>query len=80
MKESKYLEIFRAGWTGKTLVYDVLSKHQGSILGHIKWYAPWRQYCFYPSPNCIFNPGCLKAICEFIGELIAERKRMRAKR
>jgi len=80
MKESKYLEFFKAGWTGKTEVYDVLSKHQGSVLGHIKWYSQWRQYCFFPSSMTVFNPDCLKTICEFIVELMAERKRVRAKR
>jgi len=75
MSESKYLEFFRAGYTGKTEVYDVLSKHHGSILGHIKWYGPWRQYCFFPSPNCVFNVGCLNDIIIFIGGLMVERKR-----
>lgn len=74
MKESKYLEFFKAGHTGKTEVYDVLSKHQGSILGHIKWYGAWRQYCFWPSPETIFNPDCMADIIEFIKELMAERK------
>jgi hypothetical protein len=78
MKESKYLEFFRAGFTGKTEVYDVLSKSSGFILGHIKWYPAWRQYCFFPSPNCVFNVGCMKDINDLIGELMAERKRVRA--
>ena len=78
MKESKYLEFSKAGYTGKTEVYDILSKHRRSVLGHIKWYGPWRQYCFWPSPNCVFNPDCMKSICEKIEELMAERKcRMR---
>lgn len=77
MKESKYLEFFRAGHTGKTDVFDILSKHQGSILGHIKWYSAWRQYCFSPASNCVFNTGCLQDITAFIGELMAERKRIK---
>ena len=77
MSESKYLEFFEAGYTGKTEVYDVLSKHQGSVLGHIKWYGHWRQYCFFPSPNCVFNVGCMGDISAFIGELMEERRRIK---
>lgn len=77
MKESKYLEYFKAGHTGKTEVYDVLSRSSGAVLGHIKWYGPWRQYCFFPSPQTIFNPDCLNHINGFIGEQMAERKRVK---
>jgi hypothetical protein len=87
MKESKYLEFWKAGYTGETDIYDVLSKScdlpftkHRSILGHIKWYGPWRQYCFWPSPQTIFNPACLQDIREFIGDLMAERKCVRGKR
>ncbi len=79
MKESKYLEFFRAGYTGKTEVYDILSKSSGFILGHIRWYSPWRQYCFWPSSQTVFNVGCLQDIQTFIAELMAERKRVRGK-
>lgn len=76
MTESKYLE-FSIQWhypSRKTEVYNVRSKNQGSTLGQIKWYAPWRQYCFYPSPNCVFNVGCLEDIRVFILDVMAKRK------
>ena len=73
MTENKYLEFFRAGDTGKTEVYDVLSKSKGFVLGHIKWYGPWRQYCFYPSPQCVFNRDCLETIREFIQNLMSKK-------
>ena len=79
MMESKYLE-FSIQWhypARKTEVYNVRTKSGGSSLGQIKWYSPWRQYCFYPSPSCVFNVGCLGDISAFIGELTAERKRVR---
>jgi len=78
MEESKYLEFFKAGHTGKTEVYNILSKHQGYVIGHIRWYGPWRQYCFYTAPNCVFNTGCLQDIQDFIGELMTERKRVKS--
>jgi hypothetical protein len=71
------MEFFKAGSTGKTDVYDVLSKSSGTILGHIKWYGPWRQYCFMPSPYCVFNNGCMTDIINFINELMEERKRVK---
>ena len=85
MMESKYLEFFKTDHTGKTEVYDVRGKrradlyeNKGYVLGHIKWYSPWRQYCFYPSPSCVFNNGCLGDISAFIKGLMEERKRVKA--
>lgn len=77
MKESKYLKFFFAGYAhprSTTKVYDVISIRSSAILGHIRWYAPWRQYCFMPSPGCVFNVGCMRDIIAFIGELMEERK------
>ena len=70
---SKYLEFDRIGWTGKTDVWDVLSKSDGFVLGQIKWFGRWRQYCFYPSPDTIFNPECMNDISNLIKELMARR-------
>jgi hypothetical protein len=75
---SKYMTFFKAGYTGKTEVYDVLSKSSGGVLGHIKWYSAWRQYCFFPSPQCVFNNGCMSDIIGFIKSLMDERKRVKA--
>jgi hypothetical protein len=33
----------------KTLVWTIRNKNNGYVLGWVKWYAPWRQYCFYPN-------------------------------
>ena len=57
-----------------TSIYDVLSKSQGSLLGRVQWYAPWRQYCFFPSPNCVFNKTCMNDICGFIDTLMKDRR------
>jgi len=40
--KSRYLEFDRIGYTGKTDVWDVLSKSQESILGKIKWFGRLR--------------------------------------
>lgn len=72
---SQYLEFDKIGWTGKTEILNVLSKSQGTVLGQIKWFGRWRQYCFYPSPNTIFNPECMNDISNVIKDLMMKRKK-----
>lgn len=74
MIQSKYLAFDQIGFTGKTFIYNVVSKAIGYKLGQIRWYPKWRQYCFYPATNCIFNNGCLSDIQRMIAQLMAERK------
>lgn len=50
----------------KTAVFDVRSRRSGSVLGQIKWYGSWRQYTFWPSPNTVWNRGCLQDINRYI--------------
>ena len=76
-KESKYIEFLKVGDTGKTERWQVLSKYKGDVLGHIRWYGPWRFYCFFPSPLCVFSIGCMTDISGKIYELMEERKEMR---
>jgi hypothetical protein len=73
MIESRYLEFDRVGYTGKTDVWNVLSRSTGFVLGQIKWFGRWRQYCFFPTPKSVFNPKCMEDICKLIKELMALR-------
>jgi len=73
MKE--YVEFILAQKKPKTNVYWVISKSDGGILGRILWDGPWRQYIFRASPNTIWSSGCLKQVCDFIDELMEERKK-----
>ena len=74
MIKSKYMEFHKIGDTGKTEIWNVLSKSSGFNLGLIKWYSPWRQYCFFPSSNCVFNNKCLDDIQKMIDECKALRQ------
>lgn len=56
----------------KTLRFLVQS-HTGSCLGEIRWYNHWRQYCFYPMGETVFNSDCLKDINYFVDQLMEER-------
>ncbi|MHB8276383.1 MAG: hypothetical protein ACYDIA_01850 [Candidatus Humimicrobiaceae bacterium] len=70
---SKYLDFIEFKTDTKTKVFKVNSKRSGNCLAIIKWYSPWRQYCFYPMPQTIFNNTCLLDIVEFI-KIIKEMK------
>lgn len=54
----------------KTNIYAILSKSSNHILGYIKWYGAWRQYCFYPNGETVYNVGCLDDIKDFIKQLM----------
>jgi hypothetical protein len=66
MLESKYLEFKLLEQKPKTKVYEILSKLHGFRLGIIKWYGAWRQYCFFPERDTIFNTQCMQDIMNFI--------------
>jgi len=68
--ESEYMEVLVYSTTGKTYRLNILSKSRGDELGVIKWYGPWRQYCFYPEPETIFSRGCLADIATYLEKIM----------
>ena len=50
----------------KSVVIGVYSQSSNVLLGKVKWYGPWRQYCFYPEPDTIFNTECLGEIATLL--------------
>jgi len=58
----------------KTKEFAVMNKDNGSYLGRIKWYGSFRQYSFFPEPECVFEKTCLKDIIDFMNQLMTERK------
>ena len=64
--ETKYLRFNTFNLSGrKTAIVEVCSKSSDTLLGEIKWYGPWRQYCFFPL-IAIFNSECLDDIKKFM--------------
>jgi hypothetical protein len=60
----------------KTKQFLVKNKSSGFILGYVKWYGPWRRYCFFiDKPGLVFDAGCLADIQDFINGLMAERRK-----
>jgi hypothetical protein len=63
----------------KTDTWEVWSLDEASHLGQIRWYAPWRKYCFFPAGECVFEQDCLRHVAEFIeSETTKHRKGKRA--
>jgi hypothetical protein len=58
----------------KTLVWTVRNTNYGYVLGTIKWFWRWRQYCFFPSLDVIFSANCLQEIINFIKTLRQKAK------
>lgn len=70
---------------GKYLVAEVLPRrgstdrwwikgNDGTILGRVGWYAPWRQYNFDPSDSTTFNHTCLTDIAAFLARANAAQR------
>lgn len=68
--ESTYIqfEFVKFSDTGKTFVWQVISKQNASKLGEIRWFGRWRKYAFYASAQCVFEETCLRSIATFIEE------------
>ncbi len=73
--DSEYLSFERTGDKRSTGVWQVKSRRVGNCLGIIQWYGPWRQYCFFPFDNTIWNPGCLNDVFAFIKAETEKRKK-----
>lgn len=67
----KYIRAFDDTPQGrKTQVLELCNAQNELIhLGQIKWHGSWRQYCFFPVDDTVFNKECLNDITKFL-ELI----------
>ena len=66
--------------TGKTKIWDVTNNENSAWLGWVKWYAPWRKYCFFPYKDTVFCSKCLSEIVSFMQEQMELRKGEKEKR
>lgn len=59
----------------KTNIYYIYTNEDKEILlGRIKWYGPWRKYCFYPEDNIVWDNKCLTELVEYLNKLNYEYK------
>lgn len=71
---SKWIAFIEEATTRKTRVWSVVPKDGMGYLGLVQWYSPWRKYSFFPGPNTLYEPTCLRDIAAFIDEQMAARK------
>ena len=60
-------EVLQSG--RKTCDYRIVNLRSGDIIGQIRWYGAWRQYCFMPCGDTIWSAGCLADVQSFITSL-----------
>ena len=52
----------------------------GSVLGMIKWYAPWRKYAFFPFTDTLYEEVCMREIANFIEHRTHDHRRDHSER
>ncbi|MBD3264447.1 MAG: hypothetical protein GF375_05020 [Candidatus Omnitrophica bacterium] len=72
-----YIDEVAVSDSGKTSLFAVMNKSGNYPLAEIKWYGPWRQYCFFPLDGTVWNNSCLRDVLGFINRLMRERKNER---
>ena len=76
-KEYKWIIIreVKDSRTGKTKIFNVISKQNSYCIGEIKWNGAWKKYCIFPAKETFFEETCLRNIADFLEELKKERKK-----
>jgi hypothetical protein len=66
--ESEYIRFVDVGKSasGKTNIWNVVSKSSEQVLAQIMWHGAWRQYVFRPLSGSIWNIDCLRDINIFM--------------
>lgn len=70
----KWISTTEAPSTGKTKRFWVTSKDGGVALGTVKWHPAWRKFAFFPEPNTLFEPDCLRDLATFCETETGKRK------
>ena len=52
----------------KTSVWSCRNRH-GQSLGLVKWYGPWRQYCYFANTDAVYSRSCLADMAAFLKEV-----------
>jgi len=73
--KDKYLEFYTTTLPNrKTPIIAVYNKVSQEVIGEIKWYPPFRQYCFFPEDETVYHDGCMNKIVECITYLKKEQE------
>ena len=62
-----YLQFKQRGTSSSDSKLWAVLGAQVKVLGIIRWYAPWRKYCFYTLEGgaMVFDVNCLREIADF---------------
>ena len=69
----KYIHFEKIADKPMTSVWSCRNNTGDYEIGIVKWNPGWRQYCFFPSSDMVFSPGCMKDIIDFIAALAQQR-------
>ena len=58
----------------KTKLLAIRNKNSDDIIGYIECYPSWRQYCFFPEFDTVWNITCLNDVQEVTQKLMKDRK------
>jgi len=60
----------------KTDRWLVNKKETEELLGEVRWFGRWRQYCYFPEPgvDVVLAASCLEDLAEFIQKRMQERR------
>lgn len=62
-----------------TSTWALYSKQGDNYIGQVRWYGPWRQYCFFPERDTIWNGECLGDVQAFVQTLMEQRELLMGK-
>ena len=57
----------------KTPIYYIFEFNTNCI-GEIKWYAPWRKFCFFPDKDTVWDSKCLTDVLNQLDKINIEYK------
>lgn len=82
MRDSEHIRFEQSGEKAKTLIWDVLAKADGTLLGRVEWFARWRRYAFLANNtlDLVFEWNCLYDLAAFcLYQTKQHNRRRRAK-
>lgn len=73
--DSQYMLIVGERIEGRKTPIFYIAERGGGSLGEIRWYAPWRSFCFFSYADKVFDHGCMSMLLHWLEEANAQWKR-----
>jgi hypothetical protein len=70
----QHLHFSKCSSTDKTTQWYCIENRSDGIFGTVQWYAPWRQYCFFPDRFKVFSQDYLCDIQVFLNQLMDDHR------